>query len=98
MASPITPSIGSKVPGIAPCDGWLLLSYPEEDGDGFTTTGYVASRDDAVCVLCVCRFSFAPTQERFDWLVRNDFPPSPNGGPWTSAKIDWAINGLKAVA
>lgn len=92
------PEVGAVLPGMKPCDGWVLRVYPEDDSDGFTTTGYVAVRDDEVCLLGHCRFDFTPTQERFDWLVREGFPRAPGGGPWTNAKLDWAITRLKAVA
>lgn len=98
MTSHTSRYIGVEVPGIAPCDGWALKAYPEDDGDSFTTTGYVAVRDDVVVLLRHSRFEFTPTQARFDYLVLNDFPRAPGGGPWTNAKIDRAIVGLKAVA
>lgn len=92
------PSIGAPVAGIRPCQGWVLLAYAEDDTSGFSTTGYVASRADEVCLLGQSRFDFDPTQERFDFLVRSGFPSAPGGGPWTNAKIDGAIAGLRLVA
>jgi hypothetical protein len=90
--------IGSALPGIAPCEGWVLRAYPDDDGDGFTTIAYVADRDDESCLLGTCRFDFDPTQERFDYLVKAGFPSAPGGGPWTNEKIDGAIAGLRVVS
>jgi hypothetical protein len=98
MTLQIKAYIGSALPGISPCDGWVLSAYPEDDGDGFTSIGYVAHRDDESCLLGACRFDFDPTQERFDYLVKAGFPPAPGGGPWTNTKIDGAILSLRVVA
>lgn len=81
--------------GIAPVDGWSLWGYDEWDSDGFTTTGYCARKDGIERILNVSRFRFSPTQERFAYLVRNGFPPSPTRGPWSDAELDRCIEGLK---
>lgn len=94
MATNPTPSFSSwcaPVPGIEPCDGWSLHEYDEEDSDGFTTTGYFASNGDRDVFFSHARFWFDPTQERFDFLVRNRFPRLNPISENTNEDIDVAI-------
>ena len=64
----------SLVPGIEPVDGWQLLTFDYEDGDGFIRPGFYAYRFGEYRLLNTSRFSFTPTQERFAWIVNNGFP------------------------
>jgi hypothetical protein len=93
--SPLEPCYSypaDAVAGIAPVYGWSLLSFEEEDSNGFWRDCYIARRGDRSVLLDVSRFNFTPTQARFDWLVRNGFPkrPTPKGG-WFSVEIDARI-------
>lgn len=67
-------SIYEPVADIAPVEGWHLVSYDEQDNQGFTTVGYAAVQDERFVTLHVSRFTFTPTQDRFAWLVRSGFP------------------------
>ena len=59
---------------IAPVDGWSIeLDEREPHGRWHE---YKAVRGDEVRYLGVSRFDFTPTQDRFAWLVANDFPAS----------------------
>ncbi|MBB4859661.1 hypothetical protein HNO88_002990 [Novosphingobium chloroacetimidivorans] len=80
------------VTGIEPVYGWSLLSFEEEDSDGFWRDNYVARQGAREVLVDVSCFQFKPTQERFAWLVRNGFPrrPTPFGG-WSDAEIDARI-------
>lgn len=87
---------GVPVEGITPVGGWALFSYEEDDGDGFTTLGYIARGADLDVMLGLSRFRFTPTQARFAWLVRNSFPRAmvrPGGAcsPLDNNDIDAAI-------
>lgn len=83
---------GYLIPWVQPVDGWTLLCFEEEDGDGFWAPTYFARSDAEDRLLNVSRFaSFDPTQERFAYLVRNDFPKPPRGGPWADDTLDAAI-------
>ena len=88
---------GSVVRGLAPCKGWSLWSFDDQDSDGFWTKRYFARSAERDELLAVDRFDFEPTQERFDWLVRSGFPAprlSPVTGaqcPWTNVTIDALI-------
>lgn len=86
------------VSDIAPVDGWTLHECDEDDSDGFTTTRYFASKDGQDRFFSHCRFGFCPTQERFDFLVRNDFPHLGGKGPTTNRHIDDAIRAERAAA
>lgn len=81
---------GMIVPTVAPVQGWTLMWTEEDDSDGFVTDLYFARSDERDEILNHCRFGFNPTQARFDFLIRNGFPPS-GGGSWTDARIDAAI-------
>lgn len=63
----------------------------EDDGDGFRSTLYVASGPERDVVLDTSRFSFHPTQSRFDWFVRNGFPRREGIGPWDDHDVDLKI-------
>lgn len=67
--------------------GWVLHTYPEDDGDGFSTPAYIARGAERDVMLGVSRFRFTPTQDRFDWLVQAGFPRCPKGS-WTDMEID----------
>lgn len=62
----------TRVPGIAQVDGWTLHSDATPGVIG--PVEHYAVRDDEFVDLGVSRWDFDPTQERWDWLVRNDFP------------------------
>lgn len=77
---------------VQPCDGWTLLTFPEWDNDGFATPAYVARGEREDVFLDTCRFRFSPSQSRFNWLVRNGFPPRPNPfGGWDDTDIEARI-------
>ena len=81
------------VAGIAPVYGWSLLTFEEEDSDGFLRKCFAAQRGDKLIVLDVSGFNFAPTDERFAWLVRNGFPKRPSlTGGWFGREIDERIS------
>ena len=80
-----------RVDSIEPVDGWSLYSYTEEDGDGFTTTGYFASNGEQDKFFNHARFWFDPSQERFEFLVRQGFPRLNKIGSFTNEDIDYAI-------
>lgn len=82
----------APVDGVAPVDGWTLCRFDDLDSDGFWTTEYVARSDATDVHLDVCRFRFTPSQARFDWLVRHDFPARPNPfGGWDDGDIEGRI-------
>lgn len=80
---------------IAPVDGWSLVVGDELDSDGFTTLRFEAVRGDDIRICHVSRFGFEMNQQRFAWLVRNDFPAGISRGGvrcnFTSVDIDRAI-------
>lgn len=80
----------SIVTEIKPVDGCCLCEIREDDGDGFSTIGYIARAEDEDFSLNVSRFFFTPTQERFAFLVRNRGLSGPFGS-WTNAAIDAAL-------
>lgn len=84
---------GFPVAWIEPVDGWTLRSFTYWDGDGFLSPAWFARGPDRDELLPVSRFLFEPTQDRFAWLVRNDFPRCPGVGPWTGAEIDERVAG-----
>jgi hypothetical protein len=99
----ITRFPGEVVPGLAPCVGFSLWSFDEQDSDGFWFVSYFARSQERDVLLNVCRFGFEPTQERFDWLARNGFPTgltAPDGAavPWDSAAIDARLADVRAAA
>jgi hypothetical protein len=63
----------------------------EVDDDGFRTTLYIARGHDRDVVLDHSRFSFTPTQARFEWFVRNGFPCREGIGPWDNHDLDLKI-------
>ena len=83
----------APVYGIEPVDGWEMrwIDYP--DSDGFWSKIYTARRDDDEQLLHTCRFRFSPSQERFAWLVRNNFPVRHGKiiGPWGDTEIEHRI-------
>lgn len=83
----------SPVPFIDPVDGWALLEiFPQTNED--RTREYIARGPERDVHLDVSRFcsAFTPTQDRFDWLVRNGFPPRPMAAaPWDDCDIDYAL-------
>lgn len=90
--TPLAPYRASPVAGVEPVNGWHLLHADEDDGDGFTANLWIARKAGEDVVLAVSRFSscFRPTQQRFAWLVRNNFP-RPIGRPWDGEEIDMRI-------
>lgn len=76
---------------IEPYEGWSMWELVSRDGDGFFYSEYIARCIEGDVVLDVSRFNFTPTQERFDWLVRNEFPARRGTGPWDDADVDWGI-------
>ncbi|MGF7152642.1 hypothetical protein [Novosphingobium gossypii] len=95
-APPLAPT-GSRftqitpVTEIEPYQGWSLFSDIDADGDGFTYCEYYARGPKADVHLPVSRFAFHPTQDRFEWLVRNGFAQKPArhcSGPWDDQDID----------
>lgn len=79
------------VEGIAPVDGWTLWSWPEHGHAAFH-----AVQGECRVALGVSRFRFTPTQARFEWLVRSNFPlmierDAGCVGPLTDSHIDGAI-------
>lgn len=94
---------GAVVPGLAPCVGFSLWSFAEQDSDGFWFDTYFARSQERDVLLNLCRFDFDPTQERFDWLARGGFPEGriADGGvvaPWDNASIDAAIAAVREAA
>lgn len=80
------------VSGIEPVYGWSLVSFEEDDSDGFLRTRFVAQRGSRIVGLDVSCFNFAPTQERSAWLVRNGFPSRLTlKGGWFGDEIDARI-------
>lgn len=67
----------SPVAGLTPYRGWTLCTFrdtfDESARPGFIS-GYVVRSDEEVRLLSVSRFMFTPTQERFEFLARHDFP------------------------
>lgn len=88
---------GAPVPFIAPVDGWVLHTWTERDNCGFRYPEYAAVRGGEVRHLNVSRFCFSPSQNRFEWLVRNGFPASPGTGPWDDTDIEMRM-AIPAVA
>lgn len=81
-----------RVEGYEPCLGWVLMHDDYEDGDGFLRNWWEAHHfSGAHRILQVSDFSFTMNQDRFNWLVENDFPHSPTKGPWSSDEIDRRI-------
>lgn len=91
------PTQFSLVPGITHVDGWQLLTFDYEDSDRFNSRGYTAHRFGEFKQLNTSRFLFKPTQERFAWIVANDFPAGAMfygvRGPLCNSSIDAAIAG-----
>lgn len=84
----------SPVDDISPVEGWSLHTFGNVDSDGFRRPEYVARGPLRDVHLPVSRFAFTPTQDRFAWLVRNDFAPNPGAdrtGPWDDHDIDYAL-------
>lgn len=78
----------APVSGIMAVDGWTLHAYDEWDSDGFWTDAWFARGAERDVALDVSRFHFSPSQERFAWLVRHDFPRRRGIGPWDDTEIE----------
>lgn len=89
---------GYPVPDLAPVDGWTLFSIEAEDSDGFWKDEYFARGADRDVHLDVSRFRFTPSQDRFAWLVRNQFPRRPDLGPWDDTDIEAALDAERCAA
>lgn len=76
---------------IEPYEGWSMWELVSQDGDRFFYSEYIARGTYGDVLLDVSRFHFTPTQERFDWFIRNQFPVRRGIGPWDNSDIDWAI-------
>lgn len=94
MSNVVTSYGGVPVFGVEACDGWVLHSFPEDDGDGFTTTAFYAARGVEERLLQHSRWRFTPSQRNFDFLAGRGFPRAPGGGPWDDASIEAAIAAL----
>jgi len=79
------------VPGIAPVDGWTLLTTDFEDSDHFWYPAYVARGPEFDVKLDTSRSRFTPSQKRFAWFVHNDFPRRSNLGPIDDTEIELAL-------
>lgn len=79
--------------------GWQLVREDYDDSDGFTTDWWEAHHEDGRHkILQVTGRGMSWTQERFNWLVDNDFPHhqvqrswGPVGVPWCAKSIDERI-------
>ena len=84
---------------ILPHEGWYLWEDDYDDSDGFLRTWYEARHiRGGHRLLQVSDFSFTMTQERFNWLVDNNFPQcrvqhshGPVLVPWSNDSIDERI-------
>lgn len=77
---------------------WTLVEDDYDDSDGFLRKWYEAHHPVlGRRLLQVSDFTFTMTQDRFNWLVDNDFPSSPTKGPWSSAEIDKRIADAKTT-
>lgn len=83
----------APVLGIDRVDGWRLWSHAEWDGDDFAYLEYFARHAElGDRALQVSRFRWSPSQARFAWIVRNDFPPRPNAfGAWDDCDVEEAM-------
>lgn len=81
-------------------DGWALLWTDELASDGFYKNVYIARSATRDVWLDVSPYdlSFAPTTDRFAFLVRAGFPRAPGRGPWSNALIDAAIAAERRAA
>lgn len=62
------------------------------DSDDFNRNWWEAHHfSGASQILQVSDFSFTMNQDRFNWLIENNFPRSPTKGPWSSDEIDRRI-------
>ncbi len=89
---------GFPVPDVKPIDGWELFSIEVEDGDGFWRHEYFARGADRDVHLDLSRNRFTPSQDRFAWLVRSNFPQRPSFGPWDDTDIEYAIAAEQVAA
>lgn len=81
----------TPVRGILPAAGWELLEVEYQDGDRFWSVLYIARGPDRDVMLQHSRFGFAPTQQRFDWLIQNDLGRSRLSRNFTDQEIDRAM-------
>lgn len=77
-------------PGIDPVDGFVLCGILRPTNDGFDRLTWFARCGTLNRILCVSPTRFTPSQDRFAWLVRNDFP-KPSIGVWDDCDIEYAI-------
>jgi hypothetical protein len=85
--------------GIEPYRDWTLVREDYDDSDGFTTDWWEAHHPIFGRVLLqVTAYKMRWSQERFNWLVDNDFPHhqvlcswGPVGVPWDAKAIDKRI-------
>lgn len=84
----------SPVDDITPVEGWSLHTFGNDDSEGFRRPEYVARGPLRDVHLPVSRFAFNPTQDRFEWLVRNEFRANPLADKicdWDDHDIDYAL-------
>lgn len=91
------------VAGVAPCDGWTLWTHTEYEPDD-RPVNYCAHRGSECRIVHVAR-NFTPTDARFAFMVKMDFPrcpPKPHGnlkfirGAWFDDEIDAGIAAANA--
>lgn len=90
--------------GIVPHMGWTLVREDYDDSDGFTTDWWEAHHPQlGHRLLQVTGRNMRWNQDRFNWLVDNDFPHrqvqcswGPVGVPWDHKSIDERIANAKA--
>ena len=61
------------VAGLAPYRGWHLATFTDV-AHKRGPSGYVVRSDDEVRLMNLSVVMFTPTQERFEFLARHDFP------------------------
>lgn len=67
----------ADIEGLRPYRGWTLRTFADsfDKAPGRSgISGYLIRSDEEVRLLNCSRFSFRPTQERFEFLARHDFP------------------------
>ena len=64
----------ATVTWLQPVDGWSLCWTDYEHSDGFSSKLWIARGPDSDVKLPVSSYFFTPSQERFAWFVRNNFP------------------------
>lgn len=93
----------TPVEGIEPIEGWVMMwDLYDYGGNRHPTPRYEAHHPEHGTILFqTSGYYFHPTQDRFDWLLRNGMVqrrvPSPYGHkgfigiPWSDDAIDAAI-------